>query len=223
MKIFRITIAFLLLLACLPALAIQPFVANYDASWKGVSADATITLSNAGNDRWRYELSISNRLGSARQMTLFDERDGAFRPLSGTDTAQLLFKHSKVETIYDWSRLEARWTGDVKPERAGPVRLMAGDLDGMLLNLALVRDVAAGKPLNYRLVDNGSARAQSYRVLGTEQITIAGQVRSATKIMRSSDNKQVIVWIVDGIPTPARILQRKNGKDELELTLRTVR
>lgn len=223
MKIFRITIAFLLLLACLPALAIQPFVANYDASWKGVSADATITLSNAGNDRWRYELSISNRLGSARQMTLFDERDGVFRPLSGTDTAQLLFKHSKVETIYDWSRLEARWTGDVKPERAGPVRLMAGDLDGMLLNLALVRDVAAGKPLNYRLVDNGSARAQAYRVLGTETITVAGQARSATKIMRSSDNKQVIVWIVDGIPTPARILQRKNGKDELELTLRTVR
>ncbi len=223
MKIFRIAIAFLLMLACLPALAIQPFVANYDASWKGVSADATITLSNAGNDRWRYELSINNRLGSARQMTLFDESGGAFRPLSGLDTAQLLFKRSRVETTYDWSRLEARWSGDVKPERAGPVRLMAGDLDGMLLNLALVRDVASGKPLNYRLVDNGSARAQSYRVLGTEQITVAGQARTATKIMRSSDNKQVIVWIVDGIPTPARILQRKNGKDELELTLRAVR
>ena len=223
MKIFRIAIAFLLMLACLPALAIQPFVANYDASWKGVSADATITLSNAGNDRWRYELSINNRLGSARQMTLFDESGGAFRPLSGLDTAQLLFKRSRVETTYDWSRLEARWSGDVKPERAGPVRLMAGDLDGMLLNLALVRDVASGKPLNYRLVDNGSARAQSYRVLGTEQITVARQARTATKIMRSSDNKQVIVWIVDGIPTPARILQRKNGKDELELTLRAVR
>lgn len=223
MKIFRLATAFLLLLACLPALALQPFTANYDASWKGVSADATITLSNAGNDRWRYELSINNRLGSARQMTLFDESGGAFRPLSGLDTAQLLFKRSRVETTYDWSRLEARWSGDVKPERAGPVRLMAGDLDGMLLNLALVRDVASGKPLNYRLVDNGSARAQSYRVLGTEQITVAGQARTATKIMRSSDNKQVIVWIVDGIPTPARILQRKNGKDELELTLRAVR
>lgn len=223
MKRFRIATAFLLLLACLPAWAIQPFTADYDASWKGVQASARITLNSAGNDRWRYELSISNRLGSARQMTLFDENNGAFRPLSGLDTAQLLFKRSRVETTYDWSRLEARWSGDVKPDRTGPVRLMAGDLDGMLLNLALVRDVAAGKPLNYRLVDNGSARPQSYRVLGTETITVAGQARTATKIMRSSDNKQVIVWIVDGIPTPARILQRKDGKDELELTLRTVR
>lgn len=223
MKSVRITAALLLLLACLPAWAIQPFSADYDASWKGVQADAKITLSSAGGDRWRYELSISNRLGSARQMTLFDERDGSFRPLSGVDTVQVLFKKSRIETTYDWTRLEARWSGNVKPDRAGPVPLRDGDMDGMLLNLAIVRDVTANRPLNYRLVDNGSARAQSYRVLGTEQITVAGQPRTATKVMRGDDRKQVIVWIVAGLPTPARILQRKDGKDEMELTLRAVR
>lgn len=223
MKSFRITAALLLLLACLPAWAIQPFSADYDASWKGVQADAKITLSSAGGDRWRYELNISNRLGSARQMTLFDERDGSFRPLSGVDTVQVLFKKSRIETTYDWTRLEARWSGNVKPDRAGPVPLRDGDMDGMLLNLAIVRDVTANRPLNYRLVDNGSARAQSYRVLGTEQITVAGQPRTATKVMRGDDRKQVIVWIVAGLPTPARILQRKDGKDEMELTLRAVR
>ncbi|HRO63459.1 DUF3108 domain-containing protein [Thermomonas sp.] len=223
MKSVRITAALLLLLACLPAWAIQPFSADYDASWKGVQADAKITLSSAGGDRWRYELSISNRLGSARQMTLFDERDGSFRPLSGVDTVQVLFKKSRIETSYDWTRLEARWSGNVKPDRAGPVPLRDGDMDGMLLNLAIVRDVTANRPLNYRLVDNGSARAQSYRVLGTEQITVAGQPRTATKVMRGDDRKQVIVWIVAGLPTPARILQRKDGKDEMELTLRAVR
>ena len=221
-KSFR-SAALLLLLACLPAWAVQPFTADYDASWKGVQANARITLSNAGNDRWRYELSISNRLGSARQATVFDEHGGALRPLSGTDTAQLLFRKSRVETIYDWSRREARWNGDVKPERAGPVPLRDGDMDGMLLNLAIVRDVVAGRPLSYRLVDNGSARTQTYRVLGTETITVAGQARTATKVMRGNDDKQVIVWVVDGLPTPARILQRKRGKDEMELTLRSVR
>ncbi|MBZ0087403.1 MAG: DUF3108 domain-containing protein [Thermomonas sp.] len=223
MKSFRVTAALLLLLVCLPAWAIQPFVADYDASWKGVQADAKITLSSAGGDRWRYELSISNRLGSARQMTLFEERDGVFRPLSGVDTVQVLFKKSRIETTYDWTRLEARWSGNVKPDRTGPVPLRDGDMDGMLLNLAIVRDVTANRPLNYRLVDNGSARSQSYRTLGTETITVAGQPRTATKIMRGDDRKQVIVWIVDGLPTPARILQRKDGKDEMELTLRSVR
>lgn len=223
MKSFRIAAALLLLLACLPAWAIQPFVADYDASWKGVQANAKITLSNAGGDRWRYELGISNRLGNARQMTLFEERNGTFRPLSGVDTVQVLFKKSRIETTYDWARLEARWSGDVKPDRVGPVPLREGDMDGMLLNLAIVRDVTAGRPLSYRLVDNGSARSQTYRTLGTETITVAGQSRTATKVMRGDDRKQVIVWIVDGLPTPARILQRKDGKDEMELTLRSVR
>ena len=31
----------------------------------------------------------------------------------------------------------ATWTGDVKPDRAGPVKLQAGDLDAMLINLAI--------------------------------------------------------------------------------------
>ena len=111
----------------------------------------------------------------------------------------------------------------MKPDRVGPVKLQSGDLDAMLLNLAIVRDVAAGKPLNYRLVDNGVVRAQAYQNLGKDTVSVGGQPRSATKVSRSTDNKQVIVWVVDGLPVPARILQRKDGKDELDLVLKSVR
>ncbi|HQY50355.1 MAG TPA: DUF3108 domain-containing protein, partial [Thermomonas sp.] len=137
-------------------------------------------------------------------------------------STQLLFKKMQKNATYDWTQNEARWTGDVKPDRSGPVKLQAGDLDGMLINLAIVRDVAAGKSMNYRMVDNGVARPQTYQNMGKDTVTIAGQPRNATKVGRDSDGKQVIVWVVEGIPTPARILQRKDGKDELELTLRSV-
>ena len=40
---------------------------------------------------------------------------------------------------------------------------------------------------------------------------------------RTSENKQVTVWVVDGYPVPARILQQKDGKDELDLVLKSVR
>lgn len=211
-----------LLLAAFPAFAIKPFVADYDASWKSVQATARISLHNAGGNRWNYELSIDNALGSARQSTQFEELGNGFRPLSGSDVTQMLFKTQRKTATYDWGKQEARWGGDVKPERMGPVKLREGDLDGMLLNLAIVRDVAAGKPLHYRMVDNGTAREQQYQNLGKETITVAGEQRMATKVVRNSDDKQVIVWVVEGMPTPARILQRKDGKDELELTLRTV-
>ena len=58
----------------------------------------------------------------------------------------------------------------MKPERAGPVKLQVGDLDALLVNLAIVRDLRAGKPMNYRMVDDGRVRQLRYTVAGKEQI-----------------------------------------------------
>lgn len=213
-----------LLLAAAPVMAVKPFAAEYEANVKGtLQADAQMTLSPAGGDRWNYVLSVNSPIASVRQATLFEDRGGDWRPLSGTDTTQMLVKKSQKNATYDWAKGEARWNGDVKPDRVGPVKLQNGDLDAMLLNLAIVRDVAEGKPLNYRLVDNGVVRAQAYQNLGKDTVSVGGQPRSATKVSRSTDNKQIIVWIVDGLPVPARILQKKDGKDELDLVLKSVR
>jgi hypothetical protein len=103
------------------------------------------------------------------------------------------------------------------------VKLQAGDLDAMLVNLAIARDVAAGKPLHYRMVDDGRAKELTYTVAGKEQITVAGKSQQATKVTRTDGNKQTVVWVVDGLPAPARILQRKNGEDEMDLQLQGVR
>lgn len=223
MNLLRPTALLALLLAAVPAWALDPFSADYEASWKGVEADAQITLASTGGNRWSYTLDISNKLGSARQATTFEERGSLWRPLSGNDTTQMLFKKSQKNASYDWARGEARWSGDVKPDRMGPVKIQDGDLDAMLLNLAIIRDMGAGNPLNYRVVDNGVVRQQNYQQLGKDTVSVAGKQRDATKVSRTSENKQVIVWIVDGLPVPARILQKKDGKDELDLVLKSVR
>ena len=223
MKFLRSTALVASLLASLPAWAVNPFNAEYDASWKGVQADARISLSSAGGNRWNYTLDISNKLGNARQTTVFEDRGGVWRPLTGTDTTQMLIKKSQKHASYDWTRGEARWSGDVKADRMGPVRIQDGDLDAMMLNLAIVRDMGAGKPLEYRVVDNGVVRQQTYQNLGKDTITVAGKPRSATKVSRTSEDKQVIVWVVEGLPVPARILQKKDGKDDLDLVLKSVR
>jgi hypothetical protein len=224
MKLLRATTLLGVLLAVAPAWAVKPFAADYEARvMGGISADARMTLASAGADRWNYVLSVDSPVATLRQSTLFEEHGGAWRPLSGNDSSQMLIKKSQKNASYDWAKGEARWSGDVKADRAGPVKLQEGDLDAMLLNLAIVRDVAAGKPLSYRMVDNGVVRAQAYQTLGKETITFAGKARTATKVSRISENKQVIVWIIEGLPVPARILQQKDGKDELDLVLKAVR
>lgn len=214
-----------LLLACMasPAWAVKPFVADYEATVKGViHADAQMKLTSAGGNRWNYELSVNNPIASVRQTTVFEDRDGTWRPLSGNDSTQMLIKKSQKNASYDWIAGEARWSGDVKPDRMGPVKLQAGDVDAMMLNLVIVRDVAAGKSLSYRMVDNGLARQQTYQNLGQEKITVAGKPKTATKVSRSSEGKLVTVWVVEGLPVPARILQQDDGKDSLDLVLKSV-
>ncbi len=206
--------------ASLPVRAVEAFTAQYQASAMGMLGDGQMSITSQGNNRWQYTLTVKNQLVDLSQKTIFDEQKGWLRPISSSDVSRLLVKKKAVNANFDWARNQATWTGDVKPERAGPVALKPGDMDALLVNLALVRDVAAGKPLNYRMVENGSVKTMSYQVAGKEKITVGGQSRDATKVVRTSGNKQTIVWVVANMPVPARILQREDGQDSIDLQVK---
>ena len=212
-----------LTVASAPALAMKPFTADYQANYMGMQASGRMTLVPAGDKRWRYNLSISNSLADLSQTTVFEEHGGQWRPLSGTDSTKVLVKKTSKVADYNWSSGTASWTGDMKPDRKGPIKLQAGDMDALLINLALVRDVAAGKPLNYRMVEDGRVKQMRYTVAGKESIDIGGKSQVATKLVSSNGDKQTIAWVVEGLPVPARILQRENGQDSIDLRVRSVR
>ena len=211
-----------LVVASVPALAIEPFTANYQASYMGMQANGVMTVAPAGNNQWRYSLQIKNPMADLSQATVFDEQGGRLRPLSSHDRSVVLIKRKQVDARYDWGSNQATWTGDVKPDRAGPIRLQNGDMDALLINLAIARDVNAGKPLNYRMVDDGRIKPMTYRVIGKENMTIGGKQQEATKVSRVDGNKEQIAWIVPGMPVPARLLQRENGQDALDLTIKSI-
>lgn len=217
-----ILVAVALAAAAAPAAAIEPFTVDYQANYMGMKAQGQMKLIADGAGRWRYTLDISNQLAKLKQSTVFEEHNGGWRPLSGDDSTSVFVKNSRKAAIYDWGQGTASWTGDVKPGRAGPVQLKSGDMDALLINLALVRDVAAGKPLSYRLVDNGRAKQLDYRIAGTEQIDVGGQSQQATRVVNTDGDKETIAWVVKGMPVPARILQREDGKDALDLRVKSV-
>jgi hypothetical protein len=218
----------LALALAMPAFAAQPatlkpFTATYRADYMGLQGTGTMTLAPTGGDRWKYSLDIDSAIARLSQNTVFEAEGGKWKPLSNSDSSMLLIKKSSKQATYDWSRKEARWSGDVKPDRAGPVALRGGDLDAMLVNLAIPRDVAAGRPLDYRMVDDGRAKQLNYEIVGQDTIQVGGKPQPATRVSRTDGNKQTVIWVVPGLPVPARILQRKDGKDEMDLQLKSVR
>lgn len=215
--------AFLAATATLPAHALEPFSADYEASYMGLSAKGRMTIEPQAGNQWKYTLKVSNQVAQLTQVTVFEDHAGQWRPLSGTDASLLLVKKIRRNAVYDWAAGQARWSGDVKPERAGPIALQPGDVDALLLNLALTRDALAGKPLRYRMVDEGRAKPMQFSVAGKDTLTIGGKPQPATKLVSTNGNKQMFVWVVDGLELPARILQRKDGKDDIDLKITTVR
>lgn len=219
----------LLALASAPASAIEPFSADYQANYMGMEATAKMSLASAGKDRWEYRIDIGGMGAELQQSTTFEVDGNQWRPLKSVDSqrgtsglAAMLVKRKSVTADYDWGRGQARWSGDVKADRAGPVDLKPGDLDGMLMNLVLVRDVAAGKPLDYRLVEDGRVKRQRFQVAGKESIQVAGKSREATRVVRRDGSREIVAWVVEGLPVPARVLQRRDGKDHIDLKLTSV-
>lgn len=206
-----------------PALAVKPFSADYSASYMGMQGAGRMTVSQADGNRWKYELSITSPLAELRQTTTFDEAGGKLRPLSGSDTSKVLTKKKNVNASYDWSRGVATWSGDIKPDRSGPIKLQSGDLDGLLVNLAIVRDTVAGKPMSYRMVEDGKIKELSYSVVGKEAITVGGKSQQAIKVSSKNGDKETIAWVVADVPVPVRILQRENGSDAIDLRVQAVR
>lgn len=224
----RVAAGALLLATAGATWAMDPFTAQYRANFMGMQANGTMQLQAAGNDRWTYSLEVAGMGARMAQSTTFEQHGDRWRPLTSTDSqagesgvAAMLVKRKTVEAKYDWSANQATWSGDVDGDTA-PVRLREGDMDGMLMNLVLVQDVQAGRPLNYRLVDEGRAREQNFRVEGKETISVAGQQREATKVVREDGSRQITAWIVDDMPVPARILQRRNGRDHIDLQLQSI-
>lgn len=215
-------VAVSLALASAPAWALQPFNAQYDAAYKGIAANGSMSLSQQGA-RWTYSMNISNSMATLSQSTVFSEVAGKYIPLGSSDRTNYLMQRKSVVTHYDWRAMLARWTGDVKAKRAGPVKMQSGDMDGLLINLALARDAAAGKAMNYRMLENGRAKPLSYRIVGKEKLTIAGKPVIATKVSNTSGDKRTTAWIAPGVPVPVRVVQSEAGNEVFKLQLKSWR
>ncbi|QHQ28857.1 hypothetical protein XaFJ1_GM002130 [Xanthomonas albilineans] len=181
-----------------------------------------MTLSKDGANQWAYNLDVKSLLAELNQTTVFDTTTGSLRPLTSDNVLKTLLKKTEVLGDYDWTNLQATWSGDVSSDQSGPVALTAGDLSPLLVNLAIVSDVNAGNPLSYHIVDLGQASQTTYQVVDTENVSFNGKTEQATKISYTNGTKQTLAWIVPDAPAPVRIQQTDNGKQTVLLVMKSL-
>jgi hypothetical protein len=216
-----------------PAPALAPFTATYEAFLKGKRAgNATLRVVRGDSaERWRVDLDIQGDRGfvgvlglNLQQSTVFETGDGGnarYRPLSQSTVRKGLFLGKKVVGIYDWAKRSAQWRGDLKAKHRAAIPLEDGDMSGLLMNLAIVRDAQPDRMLHYRFVDGGRARDHTYRVGSMPEPMAAGELSFETlRVARTNGgNDETVFWVAEGVPTPVRILQREDGEDAIDLRL----
>ncbi|MFC5569700.1 DUF3108 domain-containing protein [Lysobacter yangpyeongensis] len=208
---------------------LEPFIAQYQVFKDGdVLGDAVMQVVKNDGRRWRVDLNIRGTRGliglagiAAEQSTVFDVAGSRYRPLAQSTVRRSAFTKKQTVGVYDWRSHVARWTGDVKETRRAPVALQDGDQSGLLINLAVIRDAQPGTSLHYRFVDDGRVRDHRYDVsTNLEDVKIGELDYTAMRVARAQGgNEETVIWVVDGVPTPVRILQREDGKDKYDLRL----
>ena len=207
----------------LQAAELQAFNANYRASYNNTAANATMSLAPAGDNRWNYALNMQNALVKLDRSAVIDASGSQLRPISNRESVSMLVRKRNKQGNYDWSANQARWSGDVKADRQGPIRLQAGDVDGMTMNLTIVQDALAGKPMRYRLVENGKASPMNFTVSGRETLSVDGKQMPTIRVVSNDGDTTRTVWVAEGIPVPVRILQKEDDGDTIDLRLQSVR
>lgn len=206
----------------------QPFIASYLVYKDGKQlGEATMQLVRQQPPRWRVDLVMHGTRGlmgfagiNAEQSCVFDQIGQAYRPLTQATVDKTVFTRKQTVGIYDWASGSARWQGDVKDSHRRPITLQPGDMTGLLINLAVIRDAAPGQTLQYRFVDDGRMREHTYVVADErDTITVAGISYNAMKATRSKDNEETAIWVVKNVPSPIRMLKREDGKDTYDLRL----
>ena len=215
-----------LLLAFAPltqAAELRAFDATYRASYNNMAADATMSLKSSGQNRWTYTMSVQNALVRLTRSAEVDAAGERLRPLANREDLNLVVKRRSKQGRYDWTSRQARWSGDVKADRQGPIALQAGDVDGMTLNLAIVQDALANRPLRYRLIENGKLSTLNFNVSGRENLTVSGKPTPTIRVVSSNGDTTRTLWIAEGIPVPVRIQQREDDGDTIDLNLQSIR
>jgi hypothetical protein len=203
---------------------LKPFRASYVAEWKGMTAgNSVLELRPAGGDTYAYT-STNTARGLFRmafpdalaQTSTFRVSDGKIVPLTfrGADE-----KQREVNLTFDWTKLKV--TGVAK-EHAVDLALPADAQDPMSLQIATLRDLAAGniKPTAW-MVDLDKLKDYEMRKEGTERIeTALGQLDTVIYTSRRPNSDRVTkTWVAPVLGYLPVKAERLKGK-KVEFTLK---
>ena len=208
---------------------LAPFTATYELRYGSKRiGESTLTLRAGGAQFWNLE-SKTEPKGLARMLTGSITERSVFT-LDGTELKPLVFNASESRgkssqsVSYDWEQ------GVAHSERDGErvdLELKPRVLDHALLQIALMRDLAGGRPLaSYVLIEKNQLRSYDYERAGEEKLETPGGSYDTVRVRQSREgsSRELWLWCAPALQyLPVQVEQRKEGKILFRMSLTSAR
>lgn len=223
----RAALAACLLLAGLPSLGatpLPPFTAQYGLSRNSfpvARATLTLTYPSPGHYLYRSYSRPTELVSWFRDERLVENSrgvvaSGTLRPLEYHYALTGSDRHRHADLLFDWQR------DTVQNTVAGhtwDMRIPPGTLDKLVVQLALMADLDAGRrTVKFNIADGGKLKVYRFRIVGRDALTTPAGHFDTVKVQRlRSDIKRVTyLWCAPALHyLPIRIeqVEQANGTD----------
>jgi hypothetical protein len=212
-----------------PGPTLQPYVARYQVSYRGLSGGEIESTFRHGTQPglWRYETRVfPNLFGriavstQARESSSMQVTPAGVRPLSFSFDDGSDDKHKDVRLVNDWAAGTVTGSAEGKPVS---FELMPGIQDTASVQAAMIHERLAGrKPQSFRIITGGKLREYRYWMEGTQQVmTPFGQVEAEVWAnSREGSTRVSKVWHAPSLGyVPVQAIQYRKGSPEVKMQL----
>lgn len=222
-----ISLTFVTLATTAGAASLTPFAATYEVEFSGVGGVLTSTLTRQSAGSYVFENRTRAR-GVARMVRPRDVVDRSDFSVTGDRLKPLSFtsedgsrRNKRGSTIdFDWD------DGTAASSYKGELNKLPLDetiLDRQLMQIAMMRDLAAGKrAATYTVIDRSNVKKYQVEVTGSETVSVpAGQYETLrVERQRPGSSRSTVLWCAPDLDyLPVRMQQLKDGEVIGTLTL----
>ena len=207
---------------------IAPFIAHYQADWKGISIGTSDIQLTRGADpgQYMYTWTITAR-GIFRVAYHDDLVQKSWLTMAGDHVRpdKYLGKEgsSSVELNFDWQNMRATGLSETKPV---DLKLKEGTQDVMSIQVEVMLDLKHGNlPKTFQIIDKDQLKEFIYTQEGSAKIrTAIGELDTVIVTSQRTGNNRILrMWFAPSLGfVPVQAERSRDGKVEIAMRIKSV-
>lgn len=208
--------------------AVQPFVAHYQADWKGISVGTSDIQLTQGPEpgHYLYTWTITAR-GIFRLAYRDDLVQKSWLNVIGNHVRPDKYFGKEgsqtVELSFDWQKMRATGVSETKPV---DIKLQEGTQDVMSIQVEVMLDLMNGTlPKTFQIIDKDQSKQFNYTQEGSAKIrTEIGELDSVIVTSQRTGNNRILrMWFAPSFGfVPVQAERSRDGKVEIAMRIKSL-